>query len=85
LLTNYFLKILFAPNSSATAQIEAIRRAAKAHVDQAKRCQMNEDVDRHLWGMLQLAKQRRIKFAGFVPSFVLAICKIIDQKHFYLS
>jgi carnitine O-acetyltransferase len=68
-LSQEVVHMILSGDGTADQQIKFIRAAATAHVEQAKRCQVGEGVDRHLWGMLQLAKQLRVRLAGYqIPS-----------------
>jgi len=54
-------------DSSATAmeQITALRTACTAHTNKVKLAKQGEGVDRHLYGLFNLAKQQQKRLAGY--------------------
>lgn len=60
-----FIGLTQCPPSTAKQQIEAVRSAFDAHGARAKACQAGNGVDRHLWGMQQLAIHRRQHLVNF--------------------
>jgi carnitine O-acetyltransferase len=62
-----FVGLTQCPPSTASQQIASAKSSFDAHVTRAKQCQSGAGVDRHLWGMLQLAIHRR----QHVPNYSL--------------
>jgi len=60
-----FLKMVSDPSSSALDQIKAMKTALNTHGHLVNAAKKGEGVDRHLWGLCQLAKQQQQRVAGY--------------------
>jgi len=64
-----FTKIFISPRSSNAEKIQTLREACESHTRYANMCKEGEGVDRHLFGLHQLAKQRVQSISGYqVPA-----------------
>eukprot|EP01127_Copromyxa_protea_P007851 TRINITY_DN1782_c0_g2_i1.p1 TRINITY_DN1782_c0_g2~~TRINITY_DN1782_c0_g2_i1.p1 ORF type:complete len:634 (-),score=124.07 TRINITY_DN1782_c0_g2_i1:37-1938(-) len=59
------MKIISDPSSVAIEQLKVLKTAIKAHVTRVQASKAGEGVDRHLWGLNQLAKQRQVRLPGY--------------------
>eukprot|EP01126_Amoeba_proteus_P047275 TRINITY_DN5387_c0_g1_i3.p1 TRINITY_DN5387_c0_g1~~TRINITY_DN5387_c0_g1_i3.p1 ORF type:complete len:653 (-),score=120.36 TRINITY_DN5387_c0_g1_i3:87-1976(-) len=60
-----FLNIIADPSSVAIDQQKMLKIAIKSHVKRVQEAKSGQGVDRHLWGMNQIAKQRQIRLPGY--------------------
>eukprot|EP01125_Pyxidicula_operculata_P008686 TRINITY_DN2894_c0_g1_i2.p1 TRINITY_DN2894_c0_g1~~TRINITY_DN2894_c0_g1_i2.p1 ORF type:complete len:544 (-),score=107.12 TRINITY_DN2894_c0_g1_i2:387-2018(-) len=59
-----FLKMVSDPSSSALDQIKTLRNTLNTHGKLVNLAKKNEGVDRHLWGLFNLAKQQQSRLTG---------------------
>ena len=82
---NTFIGLTQCPPSTATQQIAAAKSAFDAHISRAKQCQIGGGVDRHLWGMLQLAIHRRQHWANYALPALYSLPGWKRMRHDHLS
>jgi carnitine O-acetyltransferase len=80
-----FIGLTRCPPSTAQQQQDAARKAFEAHVNRAKQCQQGNGVDRHLWGMLQLANHRRQHVANYQIPKLYSLPAWKRMRHDHLS
>lgn len=80
-----FIGLTQCPPSTAAQQIEAARSAFEAHVTRAKQAQQGNGVDRHLWGMLQLAAHRRQHLSNYKIPRLYSLPAWKRMRHDHLS
>lgn len=82
---NRFIGLTQCPPSTAPQQLEAAKAAFEAHINRAKQCQQGAGVDRHLWGMQQLAQQRRQIVANYQIPRLYSLPAWKRMRHDHLS
>lgn len=80
-----FIGLTQCPPSTAQQQVDAAKGAFEAHVNRAKACQQGNGVDRHLWGMLQLATVRRQHLVNFKIPRIYSLPAWKRMRHDHLS
>uniref|UniRef100_A0A6B2KZV3 Choline/carnitine acyltransferase domain-containing protein n=1 Tax=Arcella intermedia TaxID=1963864 RepID=A0A6B2KZV3_9EUKA len=60
-----FLKVFTDPSSTALDQIQALRVACTAHANKVRLAKNGDGVDRHLYGLFNLAKQQQKRLPGY--------------------
>lgn len=80
-----FIGLTRCPPSTAQQQQQAARAAFDAHITRAKQCQVGNGVDRHLWGMLQLANHRRQHWVNYSIPRIYSLPGWKRMRHDHLS
>lgn len=80
-----FIGLTQCPPSTAQQQTEAARSAFEAHGNRAKQCQQGNGVDRHLWGMQQLAIHRRQHLSNYKIPRLYSLPAWSRMRHDHLS
>jgi len=80
-----FIGITQCPPATAAQQVELAKAAFAAHIARAKQCQLGNGVDRHLWGMLQLANHRRQHVANYKVPQLYSLPAWSRMRHDHLS
>jgi carnitine O-acetyltransferase len=80
-----FVTCLCNPGSTASEQLQLFTQAAKAHVNKVALCKTGEGVDRHLYGMQNLAKQLEQRLPNYSIPDIYTDVAWSKLRHDYLS